>query len=148
MLKSIVAATLVVAASAETFYWNKNNNFETMSNWKGCDSATPGTACPTMANKVMTFPGDVTIPDADGCPQANRWDDPIGRVMKIGQVREIDDARPLCVWCACVAARRARAWIGVGCLWHIYIYGALGEGPKRDVVCRPAVLLHLCLANY
>jgi len=73
---AVVAAAFVASATAETFYWNKNNNFETASNWD--------IAPVVSANgKSVKFPGSVKIPDASDCSIGNNWASKVGRVMKV-----------------------------------------------------------------
>jgi len=78
-----------VTREKQTFFWNKNNNFETAYNWDdstGANCAAGGAGCPTLSSngKKFEFKGKVTIPDADACTaEKNIWSDKVGRVMKI-----------------------------------------------------------------
>ena len=87
----LVIAACVVCATADVFYWNKNNNFETATNWEvdgaGCAGADASKDCPDVRSSSVIFAGKVSIPDADSCSQENVWTDKIGRIVQINSVR-------------------------------------------------------------
>jgi len=90
----VMAASLAAAATAEEFYWNKNNNFGSMSNWAvdgvDCTGDTPPEGCPSIdRNDVITFSGPMTIPEASSCDKDNSWAGDKGRVLKMDSSIEI-----------------------------------------------------------
>lgn len=88
----VIAASLVAAATAEEFYWNKNNNFQSMSNWAvdgvGCTGqAGEPEGCPTLERDMIVFAGPMNIPEASSCKEGNTWQGDKGRVVKMDMVR-------------------------------------------------------------
>ena len=73
----MIATSLVAAATAEEYYWTKNNNFGSMSNWAvggvACGGADQPKGCPGKDQEgLMTFAGPMNIPDASACSGDNK----------------------------------------------------------------------------
>ena len=84
----MIATSLVAAATAEEYYWTKNNNFGSMSNWAvggvACGGADQPKGCPGKDQEgLMTFAGPMNIPDASACSGDNKWQAEKGRVVKM-----------------------------------------------------------------
>ena len=96
-----ILAGCVALASAETFYWNKNNDWNTATNWvvggSICgEGASSPAECPQIGAKIDFKGAPVTITDQSKCTKKGQgaWTASVGHTMRAPVVRRSQLAVP------------------------------------------------------